>query len=285
MERPLGLCLINELSEPVRPKITSMKDKDRPEIDTVLQETEILNRNRRFYETSEISEQVQCKRTIELLKARSLFGEAGHPITTNLTRQNSIDLTKVSHIITDIWMDGTTVRGKIIGAKNDLGKFFSKSILDGTKVAFSLRALGIIKETAKGMKVAKPKMVTYDWVIFPSYEKAYMTGFSESASGVYLPDNYNDGKNKLIIESANYDGVVSLSNNKVNVSNKVFDYIMDESKNINDIVQQIAIDESSIQLSPSKTFISFTDMITNDKYIMPLEKKVTNDLLDYFGEI
>lgn len=283
MERPLGLCLINELSEPVRPKITSMKDKDRPEIDTVLQETEILNRNRRFYETSDISEQVYCNRTIELLRARSLFGEAGHPITTNLTRQNSIDLTKVSHIITDIWMDGTTVRGKIIGAKNDLGKFFSKSILDGTKVAFSLRALGIIKETAKGMKVAKPKMVTYDWVIFPSYEKAYMTGFSESASGVYLPDNYNDGKNKLIIESANYDGVVALNKNKV--SDKVFDYIMDESKNINDIVEQITIDEASIQVSPDKKFVSFTDMLTKDKYIMPLEKKVTNDLLDYFGEI
>ena len=69
--------------------------------ETVLQDTK-PNRNKRLYSADVLSEAIAASRVQELLRTRTMYGEANHPFTTELSRQMVIDQTRISHIVTDI---------------------------------------------------------------------------------------------------------------------------------------------------------------------------------------
>lgn len=280
----IGFCMINEQSNPVKPKIIG-EEFGRPIIETILMETEVINRNTRYYGTNNIRSEVEGKRTNELLNARSLPGEAGHPLTNDMARQVTIDPKCISHLILDMWMKGNVVYGKIIGTPNEYGELFSSLIREGTRTAFSLRAIGIIKKTPKGLLVDKAKMTTFDWVFYPSFENAYQTvgesaGYTLNESGIAIPDNGN----KIIIESANYDGCkpISLSKQK---AKDVFDYIKEESSTIKGIQNMLEIEPSSLAISNDRRMISFDEVGTSNKWHFYVESKVTDDLISHFGKL
>lgn len=276
----LGACLINELGDPSTPK-TIGESNGRPIIESKLMTGEMLNRNNRFYNSSEIKAEVYSSRTKELLVAKTMLGEAGHPITTDITRQSSIDPKCISHNILDMWMDADTVYGKITGTPNEYGDLFSNLIREGSQLAFSLRALGTIIKTEKGMQVKNPKMITFDWVIYPSFKNAYQTkvlnenaNFSKTESGLYLPNN------KLVVESTGYDPIIPIKMNDT-----IEKYILDESKNLKDIISQMEIVGESYELANDGQFLVLTEAGTNNQFKILLETKVTNDILDYYGRI
>ena len=271
----IGFCLINEQSTPLKPKIVG-EEHGRPVIETILMETETINRNKRYYTTRDINAEVNGERVRELLEARSLFGEAGHPLTQDLTRQVTIDPKLISHVITDLWMKDNVVYGKVTGTPNEYGQTFSNLITEGSRLAFSLRALGIVKQTPKGLLVDKTKLTTFDWVVFPSFKKAYQ---SVTESGILMPDNGN----KIIIESANYDGCVQLDINGMN--KKVFDYIKEESATIKGVQEMLEIEPSSLSLSNDRRFVTLDEVGTSNKWTFLIESKVTDDLIDHFGKL
>ena len=146
--------------------------------ETTLQDTK-PNRNKRLYNADVLSEAIQAARVQELLRTRTMYGEANHPFTTELSRQMVIDQTRISHIVTDIQPpSGGVVKGIIETAATRCGRDFRGLIVENkSTVAFSMRGMGGVRKVPGQdlVEVTKPlALVTYDWVTFPSHQTAYM---------------------------------------------------------------------------------------------------------------
>ena len=147
--------------------------------ETVLQDTK-PNRNKRLYSADVLGEAIAASRVQELLRTRTMYGEANHPFTTELSRQMVIDQTRISHIVTDIRPpSGGDVRGIIETAATRCGRDFRGLIVENkSTVAFSMRGMGGVRKVPGQdlVEVTKPlALVTYDWVTFPSHQSAYMS--------------------------------------------------------------------------------------------------------------
>ena len=145
--------------------------------ETVLQDTK-PNRNKRLYSADVLGEAIAASRVQELLRTRTMYGEANHPFTTELSRQMVIDQTRISHIVTDIRPpSGGDVRGIIETAATRCGRDFRGLIVENkSTVAFSMRGMGGVRKVPGQdlVEVTKPlALVTYDWVTFPSHSSAY----------------------------------------------------------------------------------------------------------------
>lgn len=92
--------------------------------------------------------------------------EAGHPLSEDIKRQSYIDQSNISHIITSLKWDGNLLKGIVETAQTSTGKDFAGLIRQGSKVSFSLRALGnTIKQEGPYNRVYGPLMIIcYDWV-------------------------------------------------------------------------------------------------------------------------
>lgn len=131
------------------------------------------NRNGRRYLTTDLTREIAAPRQIELLSTGNMLGEAGHPMSKDLLRQQTIDPKYSCVRYLKFWMRGDDVMSLCKGTNNDLGETFDKDLRDGVKPAFSLRALGTVENTSEGAVVRNLKMITYDYVIYPSHPGAY----------------------------------------------------------------------------------------------------------------
>ena len=135
----------------------------------VLQTADEKNRNGRWYGKEELFPQLKAPRTMELLKAGYLRAECGHPLSKDLARQQTIDAKLCCAQFLDLWTEGNNVMGRFKGTNNDLGEEFDMDLRDGCLPAWSLRALGTVDETSRGLEVKNLKLITYDNVIYPSH--------------------------------------------------------------------------------------------------------------------
>lgn len=129
----------------------------------IFMQADLLNGNQRTYPLSEIANAVDNvnKRVKE---GFTVYGELNHP--DNL----SIDLNNVSHIITEMWMDGTNAFGKARIIENHPKGQIVKAILEaGGKLGVSSRGSGNVNEG----KVSQFNLVTVDLVATPSAPGAY----------------------------------------------------------------------------------------------------------------
>ena len=125
------------------------------------------------------------------------------------------------------------------GTNNALGETFDRDLREGVLPAFSLRALGSIENTKEGAIVTGLKMITYDYVIFPSHPTAYTTGLvSESAVLNNTPvSNFNKNykyrnamnANNTLCEAFTNQDVINRMNQLKNES--AINYTKDYSKN------------------------------------------------------
>lgn len=250
-------------SEPVAPVIVGEKN-DRVTIETVLQDMDVKNRNGRYYAGKELIPAIDDKRVKELIDAKSFFGEAGHPASKDIGRQQTIDPTNISHNILKIWTDGNLVKGHVKGTPNKLGKHFNDLVLDGTKVAFSLRALGTVNNTSKGAEVENIKIITYDWVIYPSHQKAYMQNIvSESA----LMGDQEFRKNDKGL-------FVPIYNEQVNK------YIQQESYNLKSVLESFDMLYESIEVVNNGKQVRVMDK-EGSIFMINLESYIQNEIMNY----
>ena len=183
----IGYFVTEAMSTPVLPSI-SKSTSDFVVIDTVLQDCDSQNRNRRVYPLDVMVEALQAPFVVERLNTRSWHGEANHPISTDIKRLAELDHSNISHTVLDYKVIGNRVEGSVETAPTVRGQEMCGFIRRGTKVAFSMR--GFAKAVAAkpkaglaegGQIILRPLNIRYyDWVTNPSHACAFMKGIKES---------------------------------------------------------------------------------------------------------
>jgi len=131
----------------------------------------VMNENKRVYPVSEISNAV---RTVmeQIQGGYSVLGEVDHP--TNLR----INLDRVSHMITEMWMDGPNGYGKLKILPTPMGNLVRTMSEAGVKLGVSSRGSGEVDESSGNVKGFE--IVTVDIVAQPSAPDAYPKAIYES---------------------------------------------------------------------------------------------------------
>ena len=244
------------------------------------------NRNGRIYRTEDLVREINAPRQKELLAAKQLCGEAGHPIgadASSLVRQQTIDPTKICVRYLKLWMEGDNVMSTFQGTNNALGEAFDKDLRQGVLPAFSRRALGTISSTPQGAVVENLKMITYDYVIYPSHPHAYTRGvLNESASSIAIPksnfamSNAMDGSKSFIKEFSNQDVINAIST----MRESAISYVKDKSSNfkmLQECYDMTKYDTVDI-INPHK--LALTEAGKNT-IVMSIEDYIANEIQNY----
>jgi hypothetical protein len=137
----------------------------------VFMQADIVNRNKRKYPLHEMNNAVLdfSKRIQEY---GGVFGEADHPNSLN------INMDRVSHVITEMYMDGFNAIGKAkVIKETPMGKILNELLKTGVKIGVSSRGTG---QVADDGTVSNFSLVTVDAVITPSAPGAIPMSVYES---------------------------------------------------------------------------------------------------------
>ena len=128
---------------------------------------DIRNANQRVYPVSEISKAVKTLNE-QIAGGYSVLGEVDHPGDLR------INLDRVSHMITKMWMDGPNGYGKLKILPTPMGKLIETMLESGVKLGVSSRGSGNVAEDGSG-RVNDFEIITVDIVAQPSAPGAYPT--------------------------------------------------------------------------------------------------------------
>jgi hypothetical protein len=173
--------MINESAFSAEPVI-SKKNPNTVEFIAVLQEADKPNRNGRIYYKSVLEQALQAPYVQERLRTKSFFCEAGHPTDTSVQRQMTIDQRNIAAIVKEFWWEGNLLKAKVETADTAIGRDMKGLIEQGSRVAFSLRAQGNVHHDPmlNATVVESPiQIATYDWVVNPSHDKAFLESICE----------------------------------------------------------------------------------------------------------
>lgn len=162
--------LIEQLS-PVEANLTEMQDTGKNiYLNGILMQADVRNGNKRVYPLQEISKAVDLiQERIE--QGHYIMGELNHPDSL------SIDLSRVSHAITEIKMDGANAVGKCKLLNTPMGNIAKGLLEGGIKLGVSSRGTGNV--TNEGY-VSDFNFVTVDIVATPSAPNAYPNMIKEA---------------------------------------------------------------------------------------------------------
>ena len=131
----------------------------------------VRNANQRVYPVTEISRAVNTLND-QIKGGYSVLGEVDHPEGLN------VNLDRVSHMITEMWMDGPNGYGKLKVIPTPMGQLVQTMINNGVKIGVSSRGSGNVKEDGSG-EVSEFEIITVDAVAQPSAPGAYPTPIYE----------------------------------------------------------------------------------------------------------
>lgn len=149
--------------------------------DAILHSFGVLNRNGREYDQSNVWTQIQTDDYIQsMLKQNSWMGEIDHPASEfegqEMTKQRigNPNLEKTSHYIRRPHMNGNLLEAKIqTDSSNVHGMNMAIKIVDGKIIpCFSARVFGALTNRMGRPVVMVKKLITYDWVLYPSHREA-----------------------------------------------------------------------------------------------------------------
>jgi hypothetical protein len=131
----------------------------------------IRNANQRVYPVNEISRAVETLND-QVSGGYSVLGEVDHPDDLK------INLDRVSHMITQMWMDGPNGYGKMKIIPTPMGNIVKTMLESGVKLGVSSRGSGSVSEDGSG-EVSDFEIITVDIVAQPSAPGAYPTPIYE----------------------------------------------------------------------------------------------------------
>jgi hypothetical protein len=133
----------------------------------IMQMTETQNGNGRVYPHNTMMREV--KNYQKLVKERRALGELDHP------DDSVINLKNASHMVTEIWMEGKNVMGKIKVLETPSGKILKELVNGGVTVGVSSRGMGSVREE-KGQTMVEDdfQLICFDMVSEPSTPGAFM---------------------------------------------------------------------------------------------------------------
>ena len=131
----------------------------------------VRNANQRVYPVNEIGRAVKTL-SEQIAGGYSVLGEVDHPEGLN------INLDRVSHMITEMWMDGPNGYGKLKILPTPMGQLVKTMLESGVKLGVSSRGSGNVMEDGSG-EVSDFEIITVDVVAQPSAPGAYPTPIYE----------------------------------------------------------------------------------------------------------
>ena len=132
-----------------------------------LQEADVQNGNGRVYPMGIMEREV--KKYAQVVEDRRALGELDHPDSS------IINLVNVSHMVTEVWMDGPSVMGKIKVLGTPSGQILKALVESGVKTGISSRGMGSVKEQM-GKTIVEDdfQLICFDIVSEPSTPNAFM---------------------------------------------------------------------------------------------------------------
>lgn len=192
----------------------------------------VKNANQRVYPVSEISNAVM-QLNDQIKTGNSVLGEVDHPDDLK------INLDRVSHMITEMWMDGPNGYGKLKVLPTPMGTLVKTMMESGVKLGVSSRGSGEVNESSGN--VSGFEIVTVDVVAQPSAPNAYPKAIYEGLL------NMRNGHNALEIAR------------EAGSNNKVQKYLKDE---VTRLIRDLKIQET-IMLDTIKPLLD-SDLINEE---------------------
>lgn len=131
---------------------------------------DVRNQNQRVYPAREIARAVNSI-TQKLSSGQSVMGELDHP------EELSINLDRVSHLITEMWMGDADGYGKLKIVPTPMGNIVKTLLQSGAKLGVSSRGSGNVGDDGG---VSDFEIITVDIVAQPSAPNAYPRTIYES---------------------------------------------------------------------------------------------------------
>jgi hypothetical protein len=133
-----------------------------------LQEADVQNGNGRIYPHAIMEREV--KKYAQLVGENRALGELDHPDSS------IINLVNVSHMVTEVWMDGRSVMGKIKVLGTPSGQILKSLVESGVKTGISSRGMGSVTEQ-QGKTIVEDdfQLICFDIVSEPSTPNAFMS--------------------------------------------------------------------------------------------------------------
>lgn len=173
-------------------------------IEGIFMQSNIKNRNGRRYPLDVMEKEVR-RYDKENIKKNRAFGELGHPDGP------TINLERVSHMITNLEMDGENVRGKAKIMDTPYGKIVKNLMDEGATLGVSSRGMGSLKQGRDGSSEVQGDFylaTAADIVADPSAPDAFVNGVMESKEWVWdngIIKEVNINSYKKAIQNARMD--------------------------------------------------------------------------------
>jgi len=143
------------------------------------------NQNQRVYPAREIARAVKTLND-QIAGGYSVLGEVDHPDDLK------INLDRVCHMVTEMWMEGADGYGKLKILPTPMGSLVKTMLENGVKLGVSSRGSGNVSDNGSG-EVSDFEIITIDVVAQPSAPGAYPTPIYEHLM------NYRGGLSALRI--------------------------------------------------------------------------------------
>jgi len=155
-------------------------------IEGVFLQSELQNRNGRMYPEKIMDNEVG-RYMKEYVEKNRAYGELGHPDTP------SINLDRVSHLITSLRKEGTNYIGRAKILETPMGQI-ARGLLDGgANLGVSSRALGSLKANNEGVQIVQDDFMlstAADIVADPSAPDAFVRGIMENKEWIFVDGKY-----------------------------------------------------------------------------------------------
>ena len=146
----------------------------------VFMQSDVKNRNGRIYPQQILAKEV-AKYNKNFIKEKRAFGELGHPDGP------TVNLERVSHMITDLYPDGKNFIGEAKIMSTPMGEIVKNLMDEGAKLGVSSRGMGSL-ESRGGTNYVKDDFylaTAADIVADPSAPNAFVEGIMEGKEGVW----------------------------------------------------------------------------------------------------
>lgn len=172
---------VNETVNIVEEVLDEATGKKNLYIEGVFMQSNVKNRNGRVYPTEVLDKEV-ARYNQEYVEKKRAFGELGHP------QGPTINLERVSHLITDLKKDGDNYMGKAKIMDSPYGQIVKGLIGEGATLGVSSRGMGTLKPNRDGVNEVQKDFylaTAADIVADPSAPDAFVNGIMEGVEWVW----------------------------------------------------------------------------------------------------
>ena len=150
----------------------------------VIQRCGVPNGNGRIYTNQVLEREIGLYKKI--VEENRALGELDHP------ESNIVNLANVYHKMTDVWMEGDDVYGKLQVLDTPSGKILKALVEGGCKIGISSRGTGTLSESPKGSIVNEDfQLICFDMVSEPSTAGAFMMKENKDSNVFTKADKLN----------------------------------------------------------------------------------------------